>query len=62
MTRKGKGRYRWHGGATPKTSYNRNRTPIRSKIKAAIVTFAVWGFIPARAATWLIQRGGLKDA
>jgi len=39
-----------------------NHTPIHSRIKAAIVRLALWGLIPASLATWLIQRGGLKDA
>ena len=41
---------------------SRNPTPIHSGLKAAIVRLAVWGLIPASFATWLIQRGGLKDA
>lgn len=48
-------------GATPKnTSTQRHFTRARGAIKAAIVTLAVWGVIPARLASWLIQRGGLK--
>jgi len=61
MNKNNKGRDRWHG-ATPKTSDSRNFTAIHSGIKAAIVRLAVWGVIPASFATWLIQRGGLKDA
>lgn len=41
---------------------SRNPTPVRSSIKAAIVRLAAWGAIPAGFATWLIRRGGLKDA
>ena len=48
--------------ATPMTSDSSNPTLIHSGIKAAIVRLAVWGLIPAGFATWLIQRGGLKDA
>lgn len=61
MTTKTKGR---NGGdrPTPKTSDSRKPTLILSGIKAAIVRLAVWGLIPADLATWLIQRGGLKDA
>ena len=61
MPRKEQGR---NGGdrPTPKTSDSRNPTPIHSGIKAAIVRLAVCGLIPASFATWLIQRGGLKDA
>jgi hypothetical protein len=35
---------------------------VAAAIKAAIVTLALWGLIPARLAAWLIQRGGLRDA
>jgi len=41
---------------------SRNHTLIRTGIKAVIVRLALWGLIPASFATWLIQRGGLKDA
>jgi hypothetical protein len=61
MIRKTKGRDRWHA-ATLKTFDSRNPTSIHSSIKASIVRFALWGLIPASWATWLIQRGGLKDA
>lgn len=60
MTRKTKGRNRWHG-ATFKTSRT-NVSRVQSRIKAAIVWLAVWGLIPAAIAAWLIQRGGLGDA
>ena len=30
--------------------------------KAVIALLAVWGLIPADFATWLIQRGGMRDA
>lgn len=42
-----------------------NATGPRSKaaaIKAALVTLALWGLIPTRFASWLIQCGGLRDA
>lgn len=61
MPTKTKGRDRWHG-ATPKTSDSSNPTAIHPSIKALIVRLALWGLIPAGWATWLIQRGGLKDA
>jgi len=35
---------------------------MKAKFKGMIVRLAVWGLIPASFATWLIQRGGLKDA
>jgi hypothetical protein len=61
MTKNNKGR---SGGdrPTPKTTDSRNPTLIHSSIKAAIVRLAVWGLIPVSFATWLIQRGGLRDA
>ena len=40
----------------------RNCTAIHARIQSVIVRLAVWGVIPADFATWLIQRGGLKDA
>lgn len=40
----------------------RVRDAILSRTKAAIVFLAVRGFIPAALATWLIQRGGMRDA
>lgn len=39
---------------------SRNHRLIRTRIKAAIVFLALWGFIPAGLATWIIQRGGLR--
>jgi hypothetical protein len=35
---------------------------MKAQFKEMIVRLAVWGLIPAGFATWLIQRGGLKDA
>lgn len=61
MTKNNKGRDRWHG-ATPKTTDSHNPTAIHSVVKAVIVRLALWGLIPAGFATWLIQRGGLKNA
>ena len=61
MTQNNKGRAP-NQDATPKTSDSRNPTMIHSGIKAAIIRLAVWGLIPAGFATWLIQRGELKDA
>lgn len=53
---------RGYAEATPKTCDKGNPTPFESGIKATIVRLALWGAIPAGLATWLIQRGGLKDA
>jgi hypothetical protein len=45
---------RWQ--ATPKTSNACNSISIRGRIKAVIVSLAVWGLIPPGAATWLLRR------
>ena len=37
----------------------RNSTGTAPRIKALIVAAAVWGFIPANCATWLLLRLGL---
>jgi hypothetical protein len=39
---------------------SRNHSPIRTRIRAVIVSLAVWGLISAGLAAWLIQRGGLR--
>ena len=39
---------------------SRNHSPIRTRIKALIVSLAVWGLISPGLATWLIQRGGMR--
>lgn len=61
MFNKTKGR---DGGnrATHKTTTHKHFNPIASRLKALIVYLAVWGLINPSLATWLIQRGGLKDA
>jgi hypothetical protein len=48
--------------AALKTFPCRSPNPIHTRIKAAIVRLAVMGMIPTSFATWLIQRGKLKDA
>lgn len=53
------GRYQ----ATPKTSDNTlNSTGFASRIKATIVTLALWGLLPMSVADWIIQHGGLRNA
>jgi hypothetical protein len=63
----------WNGGVTMKTNKKgRNRSNgaafntasskanyIRSRLTMFIVRIAVWGLIPAKLATFLIQREGL---
>ncbi|AJP48032.1 hypothetical protein PG1C_05335 [Rugosibacter aromaticivorans] len=48
--------------ATYKTTTHKYFNPVASRLKALIVYLAVWGMINPSLATWLIQRGGLKDA
>lgn len=61
MTRNRKGRAGWHQ-ATPKTfKHTRNFTGLVARIKAAIVTLALWGLLPVSVADWLIHLGGQRD-
>ncbi len=61
MTRKTKGRAGWHQ-ATPITSQsNRNSTGVGSRMKAAIVTLAVWGWFPLGLADRINRMGGPRD-
>lgn len=46
--------------ATPKTSKNAGNPTLKARVKAAIFALGLWGVIPARLASWLIQRGGLR--
>ncbi len=49
--------------ATPRTSNKtRKSTALAPRIKAAIVTLALWGWVPVKVAEWLIRHGGLRDA
>jgi hypothetical protein len=61
MDAKKKGRDRWHG-ATLNTPAAPNPTRMKAAIKRGIVALALRGLLSPRLATWLIQRGGLKDA
>lgn len=61
MTTNRKGRAGWHQ-ATPKTSKsNSNSTGLVARIKAAIITLALWGLLPVAVADWLIHLGGQRD-
>lgn len=61
MTINNKGRTGGHQ-ATPKTSrYTRNSTSIGSRVKAAIVTLAVWGWFPIGLAQRISRMGGPRD-
>jgi hypothetical protein len=61
MTTNRKGRAGWHQ-ATPKNSKsNSNSTSLVARIKAVIVTLALWGLLPVTVADWFINLGGLRD-
>lgn len=61
MTINRKGRAGWHQ-ATPKTSnHTRNSTGIVSRVKAAVVTLAVWGWFPIGLAQRINRMGGPRD-
>ena len=61
MTTNRKGRAGWHQ-ATLKTSKRTcNFTGLAARIKAVIVTLALWGLLPVTVADWLINLGGLRD-
>ena len=60
MTRKTKGRAGGHQ-ATPKTTSRRHSTGIVSRVKAAIVTLALWGWFPLGLADWINRIGGSRD-
>jgi len=61
MTRNRKGRAGWHQVA-PKTSNSGcNSTNLATRIKALLVTLALWGWLPVGIANWLINLGELRD-
>ncbi len=61
MTGKTKGRAGGHQ-ATPITSQsNRNSTGLGARMKAAIVTLAVWGWFPLGLADRINRMGGPRD-
>jgi hypothetical protein len=62
MTIEEKAADRGDGQAASKESRDWNHNPIPSIVKAAIVRLALRRLLPRRAAAWLIQRGGLRDA
>lgn len=56
MTIKEKPAPGWHRETGYDTAFHdHNHSPIRTRIKAAIVSLAVWGLIPPGLATWLLR-------
>lgn len=62
MTTKKKGRSGCNQTAPCTSNNNRKSSLFVSRVKASIVTLALWGWIPVAAAVWLIEHGGLRDA
>lgn len=62
MTGKNKGRAGCHQATPSPSNHTRKFTVLASRIKAAIVTLALWGWISIDVAEWLIRHGGLRDA
>ena len=61
MTRNRKGRAGWHQAAPKTSNIDCNFTNLATRIKALIVTLALWGWLPVSIADWLINRGELRD-
>ncbi len=61
MTKNRKGRAGWHQ-ATPKTSIRScNSTDHFARINGAIVTLALWGWLPLGLPRWINSKGGLNN-
>jgi hypothetical protein len=61
MTRNRKGRSRWHQATLKTSTRTDNPTGLAARIKAGIVTLALWGLLPVTVADRLIDRRGLRD-
>ena len=61
MTRNRKGRAGWHQATLKTSKHIGNFTGLAARIKAVIVTLALWGLFPVTVADWLIHRGEPHD-
>ena len=61
MTRNRKGRAGWHQATLKTSKITCNSNDLAPRIKAAIVTLALWGLLPVAVADWLIHLGGQRD-
>ena len=61
MTTNRKGRAGWHQATLKTSKCTCNSTGPAARIKAAIVTLALWGLLPVSLADWLIHLGGQRD-
>lgn len=60
MSTKPKGRAGRHQ-TTPKTTCKCDSTDMVSRVKAAIVTLAVWGWFPIGLADWIVRHWRTGD-
>jgi len=61
MTTNRKGRAGWHHATLKTSKRTSNSTGLAARIKAVIVTLALWGLLPVAVADRLTHRGGLRD-
>ncbi|MEJ1402429.1 MAG: hypothetical protein RPU73_00925 [Candidatus Sedimenticola sp. (ex Thyasira tokunagai)] len=61
MTRNRKGRAGCNQATLKTSKHTCNFTGLVARIKAAIVTLALWGLLPVTVADWLINLGGQRD-
>ncbi|MGB5830677.1 MAG: hypothetical protein WBG92_01625 [Thiohalocapsa sp.] len=62
MTRNRKGRAGWHQATLKTSKSTSNSTGLAARIKAVIVTLALWGLLPVAIADWINHRGESHDA
>ncbi len=62
MTNKTKGRSGWHQATSNSSKFDSNFNRLQSRIKAVIITFAVWGLLPSNLAAWIIRHCHLGDS
>jgi len=58
MTNETKGRTGWHQAASNTAKRDCYFTVITSRLKATIITLALWGWLPMCLANWISNRGG----
>ena len=61
MTRKTKGRAGCHQATSKTSKCACYFTVLASRMKAVIVTLALWGWLPVSIADWFINRGEAHD-
>jgi hypothetical protein len=61
MTNNRKGRTGWHQATLKTSKSTSNSTGLAARIKAVIVTLALWGWLPVGLAHWINSKGGLSN-